>query len=81
MMKFYVLWTTRALDDNFSVVTLDINTAHSSLFPGAVRAHFTRGTSWNNRGNDLINANSYFSSLFTASSSLLLRKVPKIMTK
>ena len=34
MIKFYVLWATRALDDNFSVVALDITSVYSSLIPG-----------------------------------------------
>ena len=32
--KCLVLWTTTALDDNFSVVSRDINFVHSSLIPG-----------------------------------------------
>ena len=33
-MKFYVLRTTSALEDNFSVVSLDVTSIHSSFIPG-----------------------------------------------
>ena len=74
LMKVWVLWTTKALDDNFSVVSLDNNSIHFNSIPGHI-LHAERV--WM-LGTDLLNANSYCSLSFTASSpsTLSLRKVP-----
>ena len=57
MMEFSVLWTTRAFDDNFSVVSLDINSVHSTSVPGPF-AHIVHAERVGIIGNDLVNANS-----------------------
>ena len=49
MMKSSVLRTTRAVDNNFSLLSLDINPVHSSLNSLTVQAHFTYRTSCNDR--------------------------------
>ena len=76
MIKFYFLWTTRAVEDNLSVLSLDMNPVRSSLNSLTVRAHLTYGTSCSLENNLVINANSYFSLSFTASLSPSLLKAP-----
>ena len=74
------MWTTRAIEDNFSVVSLDINSVHSSLIPGQFE-HILHAERVGIIGNDVINANSYPSLSFTALSASSLLKVPNILIK